>query len=137
MEEAWDCELFSQKIQLYYLSNPLEFGNPFALDKSITKTLGAKMKKIITITILLLAQQGLAFDKEDSGMDFRQALLQSNKDYNDNRKEGLDEDNRRIDQWNSDQQETIVIKADIAVDPREVSLVEPEAVVVLELTMNN
>lgn len=71
------------------------------------------MKTLISLMILLVSQQALAFDKEDSFGDFQAALMESNKDYNDSKKSALEDDNKRIAEWNDHEQTTIEITRDI------------------------
>ncbi len=77
------------------------------------------MKTIVTIVIILVAQNGWAFDKDSSVGDLQNALMQSNKDYNASKKLALQEDNERISDWNQQETTTIEITADIKAEARD------------------
>lgn len=83
------------------------------------------MKTLMVMIILMLASSSFAFDKEDNTLDFRQALMESNKDYNDHKKEMLNEDNDRISDWNSQQAKAFTITAGIQQEARNYR-VDPE-----------
>jgi hypothetical protein len=95
------------------------------------------MKTLLTLAFLLLAQHALAFDKEDTSSDFRDALLASNKDYNQAKKVILKEDNQRIDNWNQSTTTTIKIAPGIDVEPRSAQKLTPPNSSVREVTMND
>jgi hypothetical protein len=71
------------------------------------------MKTLCIFFILLGAQQVLAFEKEDSFLEIREAYLQSNKDYNESKKQVLNEDNNRISDWNS--REIVAVRIDASI----------------------
>lgn len=113
------------KNQTFLHFRPPCFGNGFAIVKNKRKRWGAKMKTIMVMTILVIASSSFAFDKEDNTLDFRQALMESNKDYNDHKKEMLNEDNDRISDWNSQQAKAFTITAGIQQEARDYR-VDPE-----------
>ena len=94
------------------------------LVKSIKKPLGAIMKTILALTVLVFSTQAMAFEKEDSFNDVRQALMNSNKDYNQQTKVILDQENARIQEWNAQEQKVIEIDADIQVEARHFELID-------------
>ncbi len=77
------------------------------------------MKAIVIIVTILVAQNAMAFDKDSSMGDLQNALMQSNKDYNDSKKLALQEDNQRITNWNQHETTTIEITADIKAEARD------------------
>ena len=82
------------------------------------------MKTILALTVLVFSTQAMAFEKEDSFNDVRQALMNSNKDYNQQTKVILDQENARIQEWNAQEQKVIEIDADIQVEARHFELID-------------
>lgn len=81
--------------------------------------MGAEMKTLILIVILAVSNQAWAFDKEDTTLSFRDALLQSNSDYNKSKKKVLDQENERIDQWGEREVAAIAIGQNFDLDNSE------------------
>ena len=76
--------------------------------------------KTLMITLLMLAStQAFGFEKEESFSSLRDAMLESNKDYNDNRKAMLEEENDRIANWGKRSITAVTIEASIEEEARD------------------
>ena len=76
------------------------------------------MKTLMILIMIAGSGQAFAFDKEDTRIDLHEALLASNKDYNDHKKQSLDQENGRIDSWAERTIKSVVITNDIQVEDR-------------------
>ena len=76
------------------------------------------MKTLMILLMIAGSSQAFAFDKEDTRIDLHEALSASNKDYNDHKKQSLDQENGRIDSWAERTIKSVVITNDIQVEDR-------------------
>lgn len=78
------------------------------------------MKQLtLLVTMVFLSLPAFAFEKESSFSTVGQALLESNKDYNDHKKKMLNEENNRITDWGDRDVSSITIKQGIQVEARD------------------
>ena len=77
------------------------------------------MKTLILVLLTSLSFNAQAFEKEDSSFSLREAFLNSNKDYNQNKKDFLTEENNRIGEWGERETLSVTIEAGIEVEARD------------------
>lgn len=85
------------------------------------------MKTLLILSMMMISNQVLAFEKEDTFSSLQQAIMDSNKDINEKTKVMLDQENDRIGSWGVRDQELIEISNDIAVEARNYELSDLEA----------
>jgi len=68
------------------------------------------MKQLIMILVFGISANAAAFDKEDTLSVLQAALMESNKDYNENQKNVLHQDNHRIVDWSERENVTVFIE---------------------------
>ncbi len=77
------------------------------------------MKTLLILLMVGMTNQAFAFEKEDSFSALRQAVMKSNKDYNNYKKKELEADNDRVLDWGKREVAAVQIEAGIEQEARD------------------
>ena len=105
------------------------------------------MKVLNVLVILFLANPSYGFEKESSFLALRQAVSDSNKEYNENMKERYASEHEQMSEWNEREVSSLKVESGILVEKKEAQFqedsqketVKKEGVqpVLHEVSMNN
>lgn len=71
------------------------------------------MKLIMTTILVLMSQQAFAMEKEDTFFALQTAVMNSNKDYNEHKKNFNEEEENRSELWADRKHDAIMIKENL------------------------
>ncbi len=85
------------------------------------------MKVLNVLVILFLANTSYGFEKESSFLALRQAVSDSNKEYNENMKEKYQEEHEQMSEWNERDVSSVKVESGILVEAKDSNLQQEEA----------
>ncbi len=80
------------------------------------------MKVLNVLVILLLANTSYGFEKESSFLALRQAVSESNKEYNENMKEKYQQEHEQMSEWNERDVSSVKVESGILVESKDSDL---------------